>query len=105
MHSIEGAAAPGLTALERSTSDTARWGAGRVGSNGSSESPDFLSASLVGQALEVLEGENQAAQYLARLQAEQADPDELALVVATLYGANLRGFCRVIAKALGMRRG
>ena len=56
------------------------------------------------QALRVIEGNNKAAQYLARLQAQQADPDELALIVAMLYGATLRGFCRVIEKALGVQR-
>ena len=35
-------------------------------------------------------------------QAQQADPDELALMVSMLYGATLRGFCRVIEKALGV---
>lgn len=54
-----------------------------------------------GQALRVIEGEAQAAQFLARLRAQQADPDELALIVATLYGATLRGFCRVLCKAIG----
>lgn len=58
-----------------------------------------------GQALRVIEGESNAAQYLARLQAEQADPDELALIVSMLYGATLRGFCRVIQKALGVQHG
>lgn len=58
-------------------------------------------APYAGQALRVIEGENKAAQFLARLQAQQADPDELALIVAALYGATLRGFCRVIVKALG----
>jgi hypothetical protein len=52
------------------------------------------------QALRVIEGELKAAQYLARLHAQQADPDELALILAMLYGAGLRGFCNVIAKAL-----
>lgn len=55
------------------------------------------------QALRVIEGERKAREYLARLQAQQADPDELALIVAMLYGATLRGFCRVIAKALGVK--
>lgn len=55
------------------------------------------------QALDVIAGESSAEQYLARLQAQQADPDELALIVSMLYGATLRGFCRVIAKALGVR--
>ena len=66
------------------------------------ESPDCQAAPLAGQALRVIEGEAKAAQYLARLQAQQADPDELALIVSMLYGATLRGFCRVIEKALGV---
>ena len=57
-------------------------------------------ARLSGQALKVIEGEAKARDYLARLQAQQADPDELALVVSMLYGAALRGFARVIEKAL-----
>lgn len=57
-------------------------------------------APRAGQALRVIEGENKAAQFLARLHAQQADPDELALIIAALYGATLRGFCRVIVKAL-----
>ena len=76
----------------------------------SSNAPDGACASLSEsaplsrQALRVIEGNNKAAQYLARLQAQQADPDELALIVAMLYGASLRGFCRVIEKALGVQR-
>ena len=72
----------------------------------SSNAPDGAGASLSEsaplsrQALRVIEGNNKAAQYLARLQAQQADPDELALIVAMLYGATLRGFCLVIEKAL-----
>ncbi|MBK7261708.1 MAG: hypothetical protein IPI03_07380 [Rubrivivax sp.] len=50
----------------------------------------------------MIEGECKAAQYLARLQAQQADPDELAVIVSMLYGAMLRGFCRAIEKALGV---
>lgn len=65
------------------------------------ESPDCHGAPHAGQALRVIEGERKAADFLARLQAHQADPDELALIVAMLYGATLRGFCRVIAKAIG----
>lgn len=72
---------------------------------GAADSPDCAKTHHAGQALRVIEGERQAAQYLARLQAEQADPDELALIVAMLYGATLRGFCRVIVKALGVRHG
>ncbi len=63
--------------------------------------PDAQASPLAGQALRVIEGENKAALYLARLQGQQADPDELALIVSMLYGAALRGFCRVIEKALG----
>ena len=52
----------------------------------------------------MIEGEAKAAQYLARLQAQQADPDELALIVFMIYGATLRGFARVIVKAIGGTR-
>ena len=67
-------------------------------------STDFHGVRHSGQALRVIEGNNKAAHYLARLQAHQADLDELALIVAMLYGASLRGFCRVIEKALGVQR-
>lgn len=50
-----------------------------------------------------VDGEQRATEYLARLHLQQADPDELALIVAMLYGTTLRGFCRVIEKALGLR--
>ena len=53
-----------------------------------------------GHALKVIEGEAKAREYIARLQAQQADPDELALIVSMMYGASLRGFARVIEKAL-----
>lgn len=51
-------------------------------------------------ALKTIEGERKAEQYLERLHAAQAGVDELALTVAPLYGAELRGFCRAIEKAL-----
>ena len=54
-------------------------------------------------ATRVIVGEHKAAEYLARLHAEQADPDELALIVSMMYGAELRGFCRVVEKAIGGR--
>jgi hypothetical protein len=68
------------------------------------ESPDSQAAPLAGQALRVIEGERKAAEFLARLQTQQADPDELALIVSMLYGATLRGFARVIVKAIGGAR-
>ena len=64
------------------------------------ESRDSRSALHSGQALRVIEGEGKATDYLARLHAQQADPDELALIVSMMYGAMLRGFCRVIEKTL-----
>lgn len=75
---------------------------GRVGEQSRSESPDSQGAPYSGQALRVIEGEGKAAHYLARLHAQQAGPDELALIVSMLYGATLRGFCRAIEKALGV---
>ena len=68
------------------------------------ERPDSHGAPHAVQALRVIEGEANAGQYLARLYTQQVDPDELALIVAMLYGATLRGFCRAIEKALGVRR-
>jgi len=62
-------------------------------------------ARVTDQVLRVTEGEAKAAQYLARFQAQQADPDELALIVSMLYGATLRGFCRAIQTALGVDHG
>lgn len=59
-----------------------------------------MTAPLAREALRVIEGERKANEYLERLHAQHADPDELAVIVAMLYGAALRGFCSVIAKAL-----
>jgi hypothetical protein len=59
-----------------------------------------VTAPRASDALRALDGERQANDYLQRLQAQQADPDELALIVAMLYGATLRGFCAALAKAL-----
>ena len=69
------------------------------------KSPDYRGAPHAGQALRVIEGEAKAAQYLARLYSQQADTDELAVIVSMLFGAALRGFCRVLAKALGVQHG
>ncbi len=97
------AAAPGPAAPERPLKDEAP-GVTAEGFSGQTRqsSPDYQAAPLAGQALRVIEGESKAAQYLARLQAQQADTDELAVIVSMLYGATLRGFCRVIEKALGV---
>ena len=54
------------------------------------------------QALMAVIGGTKAAEYLARLQAQQADPDELAMILSMLYGATLRGFCRALEKAIGV---
>ncbi len=59
-----------------------------------------MTAPLSREALRVLDGEHQANDFLARLHAQQADPDELALMLAVLYGAALRGFCAAIVQAL-----
>ena len=67
------------------------------------ESIDSHGAPRAAQALRMIEGERRASQYLARLHSRHAEPDELALIVAILYGATPRGFCRVIEKAVGVR--
>ena len=73
---------------------------GEVGEQGQEASLDCRAAPHTGQAFQVLDGEVKAAQYLARLYAGQAAPDELALIVAPLYGATLRGFARLLQKVL-----
>jgi len=95
-----GAAAPGPVTPTSDKADVRT--VGRVGEQSRNESPDYHGAPYSGQALRVIEGEGKAADYLARLQAQQADPDELALIVSMMYGATLRGFCRAIEKALGV---
>jgi hypothetical protein len=69
--------------------------------NNQNQTRDCGRTPVAGQSLRVIEGEGKAVQYLARLHAQQADPDELALIVSMLYGATLRGFCRALAKAIG----
>lgn len=70
---------------------------------GTADSVNSPAMPRAAQALQVIDGENKAARYLARLHAQQAGADELAVTVSMLYGATLRGFCRVIEKALGVR--
>ena len=73
--------------------------------NDQNPSPNSRCSARSGQALRVIEGEAKAATFLARLHASQADSEELAVIVSMLYGAALRGFCRVLAKALGVQHG
>lgn len=73
---------------------------GRIEELSEADRADSRSAPHAGQALRGIEGERKAGEYLARQRAKQADLDELALIVSMLYGATLRGFCRVIEKAL-----
>lgn len=75
-------------------------GAGLTREQGKADDLHSAKAPSAAHALRVIEGERKAHVYLARLQASQADPDELALIVSMLYGAMLRGFCAVITKAL-----
>lgn len=101
-HHHIGADAPGLAAPEPALKDEAR----ELGSDAgfrkqeTADSADCARPGNAVHALRVIEGEAKAREYLARLQAEQADPDELALILAALYGPTLRGFCAVITKAL-----
>jgi len=55
-------------------------------------------------ASRVIDGERQAEDFLRRLHAEQAKPDELAQIMAPLYGPTLRSFARVLTKALEVRK-
>lgn len=71
------------------------------GNTGNADAPDSHGAPLAGQALQVIEGESRAHEFLRRLRAEQADAQELSVTVSMLYGPRLRGFCSVLVKALG----
>lgn len=54
------------------------------------------------QALRMIQSEGKVGQYLALLEAQQAKPDTLALIVPMLSGSTLSGFCWVIGRALGV---
>lgn len=103
-HINGGAAAPGqVTPTSDEALTTVDAAQGSKG-QGATDKPNSPSAPHAGQALRVIEGECKAADFLARLHAQQADPEELALIVSMLYGAALRGFARVIVKAIGGAR-
>lgn len=55
---------------------------------------------LAAQALMGIRGERRALDFLALLEVEKADSGDLAQIVAKLHGAELRGFTRVLARAL-----
>lgn len=74
--------------------------AGLTREQGKADQLHSAKAPSAAHALRVIEGERKAHECLARMQAGQADPDELALIVSMLYGAVLRGFCAVVTKAL-----
>ncbi len=97
-HNSDGAAAPGASTP---TSDEAPAGGTAQGFRiGNRDESDSLARSHSPHALRVIEGERKAGEFLARLHSQRAEPDELARIVAALYGAALRGFCAVITKAL-----
>lgn len=56
-------------------------------------------------AARVIEREQEAGDFLDRLHAGMAQPDELAVIVAYLRGELLHGFCRLLQKALEARHG
>lgn len=71
------------------------------GNFGNGDVLDSGRAPLAGQALQVIEGETRAHEFLLRLRAQQADAHDLGVILSMLYGARLRGFCSVLVKALG----
>ena len=52
-------------------------------------------------ALRVIRAQEQADELVRCLKAGELDADDLAIVVAPLYGEQLRAVCRAIVKALG----
>ncbi len=56
-------------------------------------------------AARFLEGEKVARDTLARMHRGTAHPNELAVIVASLRGELLHGFCRLVQKTLEARHG
>ena len=57
------------------------------------------------RAARVIQGENEAGDFVNRMRAGMVQPDELAVIVAYLHGELLHGFCRLVQKALEARHG
>lgn len=68
------------------------------------KSPDSQADRFADQATDVIEGEEYARAYLARMGDGTAQPGELAVILAFLTGEMLHGACRLIEKALEGRR-
>ncbi len=66
---------------------------------------DFQGAPGAAQATWMINGDEKAAQCLARSPARQADPAEPMPSVPILLGLASRGLLRAIGKTLGVRRG
>ena len=63
----------------------------------------FHAIGVADQAALIIEGGDYGREYLERMRAGIAQPDELAVIVAFLRdGPVLNGFCRAIEKALGV---
>lgn len=60
---------------------------------------------VTAQALKVIDGERQAREFLTRLRGQQADAQDLGVIVSMLYGPTLRGFCSVLVKSLEVAHG
>ena len=56
-----------------------------------------------GRAARVIKGEYEAGDFVNRMGAGMAQPDELAVIVAYLHGELPHGFCRLVQKALEAR--
>ena len=58
-----------------------------------------------GRVARVSKGEFEAGDFVNRMGAGMAQPDELAVIVAYLHGELLHGYCRLVQKALEARHG
>ncbi len=93
--------------ISRSPKTNALAGGAAQGIESSSKTKHLNSAALPysRQVLCVIPGEQQAQAYLTRLQLQRVEVDELAACVAMLSdGVSLVGFCRVLERALGVRK-
>ena len=95
-----GAAAAGIDPPE---SETARVSsASRIGGQGPTDEGDSDGSTAGEQAALIIEGEDYAREYLARLHGGIVETGELAVIISFLTGEMLHGACRLIERALGV---
>lgn len=94
-----------LTGIMRRASDAHADGTAGGADGGRAPNAESADEARVESEALMIESGSAAAGSLRRLVAQYADPNELAVILYILYGATLRGLCRLIASAVGVRHG